>query len=135
MRTLAVAATFVIVMLTGGPLAAEDAGEELAAILVAALLGSTAQAATPESAHATTLPASMIGAWGWEAQSCANAGDDGRVVVRARSVAFFASTYTLKTIVVRPGGITASNAPGGKTSQAGMPCACRYGGAEVGPDR
>jgi hypothetical protein len=65
---------------------------------------SAARAATPESARGASLPASMIGAWGWDARSCGNANDDGRVVVEARSVAFAASFYALKNIAVRPDG-------------------------------
>jgi hypothetical protein len=50
------------------------------------------------------LPASMTGTWGWSARSCRTAGDDGRVTVRARSIAFFAAAYTLETIVARADG-------------------------------
>ena len=37
------------------------------------------------------LPAAMTGAWGWSAESCAKADDDGRMVVADRSVGFAAA--------------------------------------------
>lgn len=37
------------------------------------------------------LPPTMVGTWGYEAASCANRTDDGRVRVAPRSVEFFAS--------------------------------------------
>lgn len=46
----------------------------------------------------------MTGMWGWTAQSCGIAGDDGHVVIKARSVEFFAALYSLENIVVRADG-------------------------------
>jgi hypothetical protein len=72
--------------------------------------------------RASTLPASMTGTWGWSAQSCANAADDGRVVIKARSVAFFASSYRLQSLVVKPDGAYHAAAA---TNEEGEPSASR----------
>ncbi len=50
------------------------------------------------------LPDAMLGVWGWSAQSCATKGDDGRVTVSPRSVAFFASRYNFTEIFPQPDG-------------------------------
>lgn len=45
-----------------------------------------------------TMPAAMIGTWGWDGESCRRE-DDGRVTVAARSVEFFAASYDVQSIV------------------------------------
>lgn len=46
----------------------------------------------------------MIGYWGWDAKSCANPEDDGRVTVYAREVDFSAGGNGLTRIEARPDG-------------------------------
>jgi hypothetical protein len=41
------------------------------------------------------IPHAMIGTWGYEARSCTDDTDDGRVEVTARSVTFFATSCSL----------------------------------------
>lgn len=52
-----------------------------------------ATGASPVSAweEIRALPSSMVGTWGYEAQSCTVETDDGRVQVEGRAVTFFAS--------------------------------------------
>jgi hypothetical protein len=50
------------------------------------------------------LQPSMIGKWGWSAESCAKADDDGQVTISMKSVAFFASAYNLRKVVARADG-------------------------------
>jgi len=50
----------------------------------------------------SSLPKTMIGAWGDVAQSCGILNDIGRVIVKAGSVDFFASSHTVKSITTRP---------------------------------
>src|SRR3954447_25414252 len=51
-----------------------------------------------------SLPSSMIGVWGWSAESCSKPGDDGRVNIRRTTVDFFASSYALKIFRIRADG-------------------------------
>ncbi len=44
------------------------------------------------------VPGAMIGTWGWDGESCRRE-DDGRVTVSATSVAFFAASYDVQSIV------------------------------------
>lgn len=55
-----------------------------------------ASAASPSAGEAVrAFPQAMIGTWGYEARSCTDESDDGRVEVTARSVTFFASHCSL----------------------------------------
>ena len=50
----------------------------------------------------SSLPKTMIGAWGDDARTCGILNDDGQVIVKAGSVGFFASFHTVKSITTRP---------------------------------
>jgi hypothetical protein len=83
---------------------------------------------------AAGLPADMKGTWGWEAQSCANPGDDGRVVVATWSVSFFAADYRLTAVNSRADGevrgVAVTNEEG-ERSRSRKTIALRL----IGPDR
>jgi hypothetical protein len=76
------------------------------ALLAAVLLApATALAQTAPRA----LPEAMRGTWGYEAKSCTEETDDGRVRVEAREVEFFAASCTFTRFRRAPDGtITAS---------------------------
>ena len=63
--------------------------------LVSAAILATSAAAAPAWEEARAFPPSMIGTWGYEARSCIEESDDGRVEVTARSVTFFASSCSI----------------------------------------
>ncbi|NWG25135.1 MAG: hypothetical protein HXY30_12110 [Pseudorhodoplanes sp.] len=63
----------------------------LAAML---LLAPAAQARTALG----ELPSQMLGVWGFSAEDCTDEDSDGRVVVQARAVSFFAATFKLRSI-------------------------------------
>jgi hypothetical protein len=85
--------------------------------LASAVLSSGPAEAGGEQAPA--LPAAMMGTWGWEAQSCANASDDGRMIVKARSVAFFAAFYRLQKLAVQRNGAIRAAATTTEEGEAG----------------
>jgi hypothetical protein len=58
--------------------------------------------AAPQGLHA--LPNSVIGIWGFDAESCAREGDGGQLTIAATSLEFGVSAYELQSIVMRPGG-------------------------------
>lgn len=66
-----------------------------------ALLTANTLSAAPavKPAPLAELPAALIGAWGVNDASCANANDDGRVTIGPTSVTFYASQWSLKTIL------------------------------------
>jgi len=68
----------------------------------AALLAGAAPAMA--QTRAKTLPASFIGLWAWDQDSCAKPGDDGQVTIGPRAVEFYASGYDLQAITTRPDG-------------------------------
>ncbi len=75
----------------------------LAAALLLVALPALAQNA-PRS-----LPATMHGIWGYDAEACTNENSDGRVEVKARSVTFFASYCSFSRFRRgRDGAVTAS---------------------------
>lgn len=65
------------------------------------------------------LPASFFGQWGWDAESCAKRDDDGQVTVKARSVDFYASGYSLRVIVAQPNGVFRATAVTSEEGEAG----------------
>ena len=73
-----------------------------AALLVA--FGLAASHGEAAGKQATTLPPPMTGAWGWSAESCVKAGDDGRIIVADQSVAFSAALYRLQAVAVQQDG-------------------------------
>lgn len=66
----------------------------LPSLVSAAILAINASAA-PAREAIRAFPPAMIGTWGYEARSCTEESDDGRVEVKARSVTFFASSCSL----------------------------------------
>jgi hypothetical protein len=76
--------------------------------------------ASAEAKPARTLPGAMTGLWGWSAQSCAIAGDDGRVIVSTHSVAFFASAYRLQNVVAQADGALRAVATIAEEGEAGV---------------
>jgi len=76
-------------------------------VVKAIFLATIALSASDDFAEAaarriSSLPKTMIGAWGDDAQSCGILNDIGRVIVKAGSVDFFASSHTVKSITTRP---------------------------------
>ena len=79
--------------------------------LLLALIGALASMpAVSDAREAPTIPPSMIGTWGWSAESCARTDDDGRAIVRAMSVKFYVSVYELLDIVLQQDGTASANA-------------------------
>jgi hypothetical protein len=81
-------------------------------MLCAGMMAATAQT------RVKTLPASFIGQWAWDAESCAKPDDDGHVAIKPRSVDFYASGYSLQVIVAQPNGVFRATAV---TTEEGEP--------------
>jgi hypothetical protein len=81
-----------------------------ASILATATLFVGLTLAEADAQRERVLPVSMVGVWGWSAQSCRTAGDDGRVNIQRNTVTFFASSYALRKILVRPDGALLAHA-------------------------
>ncbi len=75
----------------------------LAPLLLAAGLAAASAAETIRA-----LPPAMVGTWGYEARSCTEETDDGRVEVKPREVTFFAAFCRFSRIRVERGVVVGS---------------------------
>jgi hypothetical protein len=80
------------------------------------------------------LPATMHGTWGYEAKSCTDETDDGRVRVEARDVEFFAASCSFRRLQLAPDGtLTASGRCRGEGETGVDQGSIRF--RQVAPDR
>jgi hypothetical protein len=82
---------------------------ERAALLASAMVFAGLMPAGAQTS-VKTLPAALIGLWGWDQESCAKSNDDGQVTVKLRSVDFYASGYSLRMIDKQQDGSFHANA-------------------------